>query len=182
MSPLQSSLADKLTALMRCWLLVCALSVCSGVRPADQNPYSWNAGRYRFAGFLSYSNDSQSGERTERRQVGGRVVVDPSGPASMESEDGPCGTPEAKVLQADERRGTRSFQCGDALFTFHRRRVDIGVTMRADVLETTRRRGGCAEYQYLADGRRVCARYDYVVSSAWVSRAATITTVIRDRP
>jgi len=161
-------------------LFVAILSACSGVTPAEQNPYPWNPGQYRFGGVLTYRNDSPSHERTERRQVTGQVRIGRDGPTTMESTDGPCGPPTPRIVQQDEVRGTYSFRCGDALFTFRRRQVDIGVSVSVDVTVTTRRRDRCAQFEVLEDGRQICVRYNYVVESRWMSRSASMTTVIRE--
>jgi len=179
-APINLTVTREMIAHASVVLAVVLVAACSGVTPAEQNLYPWNPGQYRFGGVLSYRNDSPSGERTERRQVAGHVSVGRSGPTGMESSDGPCGPPVARVVQQDEVRGTHSFRCGDALFTFRRQRVDIGVNMSVDVTVTTRRRGECVEYQVTSDGRRICARYNYIVDSRWVSRSARISTVIRE--
>lgn len=180
--PPSSKLADigTIVRLVTAASLVVILSACSGVTPGEQNPYPWNPGQYRFAGVLAYRNDSPSNERTERRQVAGQVTIGRNGPTRMESTDGPCGPPTARIVQQDEIRGTYSFRCGEALYTFGRRRVDIGVNMSVDVNVTTRRRGSCAEFEILENGRQFCVRYNYVVDSRWMTRSASITTVIRN--
>ena len=159
--------------------LVVLVSSCSGATPAEQNPFPWNPGRYAFSGSYSWRNDTPQAERTERRSISGRVVVGPDGPTSLETPMGRCIAPSAGRQRDDERVGTRSFSCGDALLTVRRQRSNVGVSARVAVQVSVRRRGECAEFQVDEFGKRVCVRYLYVLDAHPGSASATIRSVVR---
>jgi len=155
-------------------VLLAALSACSGVTPEDQSQIVWNPGRYSFDDVVAYS---PSAMQTERKLVSGEVVIGPNGPISMESTDGPCGPPEPRFVQQDEVRDALSFLCGDAHYTFLRRRIDVEVNMTMDVYDTTREDDCSFE---VVNNRMVCKRSG-VADTRLVSRTVRISNVRRDR-
>ena len=160
--------------------LVVFLAACTGTTPAEQNPYPWNPGQYSFSGSYSWRNDTPQSERTERRSISGRVVVEPDGPTRVETPMGTCIPPDLSRQRDDVRRGTRSFQCGDALLTIRRQRSNVGVSARVAVQVSRRRRGECAEYRVDANGNRVCVRYTWILDSSIGSASASIGSVVRE--
>jgi hypothetical protein len=160
--------------------LVLLLSACSGTTPAEQNPHPWNPGEYAFSGSYSWRNDAPQAERTEQRSISGRVVIGADGPASLETPMGTCIPPDLSRQRDDARRGTRSFQCGDALLTLRRQRSNVGVSGSVAVQVSVRRRGDCAEYQVDAYGNRVCVRYTWILDSRAGSASVRIRSVVRE--
>ena len=98
----------------------------------------------------------------ETIDVYGEVDVGFGGPISMTSSLGICRDPPPDVMERQLRMGRgRSFECGDAAFSFRPMSGIVQGTVTVAVTETIRRRGRCLQYIEEPNGLRACVRYDY---------------------
>jgi len=137
------------------------LAGCSSA-PRSSESSSWTPGHYRVSGIVSYRVDSNGGQRNERREVWGDVIVEDGETISMDmTSEGLCIDPEPSVLKRQLLLGVRSFQCDQTEFTIRPGFNNVRGTVSVRVEEMIRVRGPCLQTERLASGATRCTQYSY---------------------
>lgn len=136
------------------WLVFLALlSGCATGGGAPSGSLAWSPGQYYLEATVSYSGLSGP----ERATHSADLRIEPDGSMLLESHTGDCPDPLPAQLQRDQRRGVRTFDCGEAAFELALTSRTVSGRLLASVTEAYTVRV-CRQYATTPGGRN-CVRW-----------------------